>query len=300
MKGRCSVGANGTVLPAATDVLRKLKRLVAERRRVGRLRVLLDYDGTLVPVAARPEFAVPDGELIALLAALARLDDLDVELVSGRPRESLDSWFGGLHLSMWAEHGFWHRSPGAARWARTRPEWPAWIVTFRPMLARFAEATPGSRIEIKDASIAWHYREASVEQGGLRARQLRALLREVTDEGSVEVLEGKKVIEIRPVGVSKAIVARRIAEEAVPPGQILAFGDDRTDDELFVALPRDSLTVAVGSEMQQGRYRLADHREVRSLLQHLVAGERTIAAGMPRHGARVRGPDESRGRIPRG
>src|SRR5262249_20855323 len=58
--------------------------------------LFLDYDGTLVPFAARPERAPPDRELLSLLQRLCERPGTEVHLVSGRPREFLERWFGHL------------------------------------------------------------------------------------------------------------------------------------------------------------------------------------------------------------
>ena len=78
--------------------------------------LLLDYDGTLVPIARTPELAVPDQELITLLARLAATPGLDLAIVSGRPRATLEWWFGGLPVSLWADHGYWYRPRPGAVW----------------------------------------------------------------------------------------------------------------------------------------------------------------------------------------
>jgi trehalose 6-phosphate synthase/phosphatase len=75
------------------------RRPVAEARTSGSLILLLDYDGTLVPLARAPELAAPDAELGALLAELAGAPRTYVEIVSGRTRESLGGWFGHLPIS---------------------------------------------------------------------------------------------------------------------------------------------------------------------------------------------------------
>jgi trehalose-6-phosphatase len=47
------------------------------------VRLLLDYDGTLVPLVRAPELAAPDEELLALLADVARVPSVKVDVVSG-------------------------------------------------------------------------------------------------------------------------------------------------------------------------------------------------------------------------
>jgi trehalose 6-phosphate synthase/phosphatase len=243
-------------------------------RRAGSLCLLLDYDGTLVPLARSPELAAPDNELLVMLEQLATAPGIDLGIVSGRPRETLERWFSALPMTLWAEHGFWHRAAHrGAPWSATASVPPGWMTRVRPILDRFAATTPGSHVEVKTASMAWHYREAPREFGARRAHELRMLLGDVLSNQPLEVLEGKKIIEVRLRGVSKAVVAQRVAAGLVPGTTIVAIGDDRTDEELFRALPASSISAAVGRPWTSAAYRLDDHRAVRRLLHSLLTEE---------------------------
>ena len=190
----------------------------------------------------------------------------------------MDRWFGGLPISLWAEHGFWYRSRPGEPWEAAVTVAPDWIERVRPILEQFAASTPGSQVEVKSASVAWHYRCVPREFGTRQAHELRMLLGDVLSNQPLEVLEGKKVIEVRLRGVGKGVVARRVAEETGPGTVIVAIGDDRTDEELFRALPPASLTVAVGRLWTSAMFRLGDHRAVRRILRTLLADASTVDA----------------------
>jgi trehalose 6-phosphate synthase/phosphatase len=255
-------GLQTTPPQALVDVLR-------QRRAQGPLRLLLDYDGTLVPIASTPELAVPDGELFALLGRLASSPGLSVALVSGRPRSTLEWWFGGLPVSLWADHGYWYRASTTAPWRPALPESPCWMDALRPVLDRFVAETPGSRLEPKTASIAWHYRNADPDWGPRQAEALVAILKTLEKRESVHVLLGKMVVEVRRRGISKALVAELLISEGLAPGRIVALGDDRTDQELFVKLPDGAVSVAVGPDITHAMFRLRDPAEVRQVLAAL-------------------------------
>ena len=77
--------------------------------------LLLDYDGTLVPYAARPREAIPPAHVLSLLAGLAAEPGVTLALVSGRSRFDLETWFGRIEkLWLIAEHGAAVRPPGGA------------------------------------------------------------------------------------------------------------------------------------------------------------------------------------------
>ncbi len=267
------LGAAEHSVPASAPVFREPEELAAMVRGAPRLVLLLDYDGTLVPLAQVPELAVPDAELLELLAALAARPEIAVNLVSGRSRETLDSWFGDLPLSLWAEHGSYHRDAPNGCWVSALPVPAVPADCMRrvyPVLEQFTANTPGSLIEKKSASVAWHYRMADAEFGARQAHELRMLLGDALSNQPLEVVEGKKVIEVRLRGTGKAVVAHRVVTSATGPSTILAAGDDRTDEEMFAALPGEAFKVAVGRRSSGADHRLSDHRAVRALLAHLI------------------------------
>ena len=230
-----------------------------------RLVLVLDYDGTLVPIAARPELAAPDAEILELLFRLSQKPGVSVHVVSGRPWFECDRWLGDLPLTLHAEHGMYSRVGGEWRARAVVPE----DLRQRVMstLEHVTACTPGSRIEVKTAGLAWHYRQAEREQGAHQARELRLHMRELLVGTPLEVLVGDKVIEIRPRGVHKGLVVHDILQ----PGDVaLALGDDRTDEDLFLAAPPTAFTVKVGHGPSAARWHLPDVPAVRALLRALA------------------------------
>jgi trehalose 6-phosphate synthase/phosphatase len=267
--GRLRSGATAVLRPAFSDVESSVTAAIVGAQRTSTLRLLLDYDGTLVPVARYPELAAPDDELLDMLDHLARLRGVELEIVSGRPRETLQDWFGHLPICLWGEHGFWHRARTATDWRAARSVSADWMVRIKPILEQFTASTQGSRLEIKSAAMAWHFRGAQPDFGARQAHELRMLLGDALSNQPVEVLEGKKVIEVRFRGMSKAVVAER--GESGSAGRIaVAFGDDRTDEDLFGALPESSITVAVGERLVGAGYCVPDHFAVRRILRTLL------------------------------
>ncbi len=243
--------------------------VLLEAQRTTALRLLLDYDGTLVPFARSPELAGPDDDLLALLGSLAGVPGIRLEIVSGRRRETLEAWLGRLQVAIWAEHGFWYRSGPGAEWEAAASVPADWMARVAPILEQFTASTPGSQVEVKSASIAWHYRGADRDFGARQAHELRMLLGDTLSNQPLEVLEGHKVIEVRLRGVSKALVGQRVCADASPRTTVVAIGDDWTDEDLFRALPASTITIAVGRRPTRARFRVEDHRGVRQLLRTL-------------------------------
>ncbi|HET6681942.1 MAG TPA: bifunctional alpha,alpha-trehalose-phosphate synthase (UDP-forming)/trehalose-phosphatase [Gemmatimonadaceae bacterium] len=234
------------------------------------LRLLLDYDGTLVPLQATPEEAAPDETLRVLLRRLAARPLTEVHVVSGRTRETLDAWLGDLPVGLHAEHGLWSRRAPSGPWRQRVRAKESWRAPLRRILERFAERTPGARVEEKSFGFAWHWRGASSAYGQWQANELRAHLVQVLAEAPVDVLEGNAVLEIRPHGVNKGLVTESVAAAAPPGTLIVAIGDDRTDEDLFAALPADGISIAVGAAPRQATARLTGPVDVLALLDRIA------------------------------
>jgi trehalose 6-phosphate synthase/phosphatase len=270
------VGALGE--PPAPDVSHvvltshdELEALSARLRSAEHLLMLLDYDGTLVPFARAPDLAAPDRALRELLASLASKPGASVHVVSGRKRETLERWLGDLPIGLHAEHGYWTRSAPGQPWRAVGGASVAWMPDAKRILDETTVATPGTLVEAKTASLAWHWRMAEPELGAERAEALWKRLERYVQGQPVQLLRGEKVIELRPRGVDKGGVSRRVlAEWEGPVPTILAMGDDATDDDLFRALPSQATTVSVGFRPSPARYRVAEPRAARALLASLV------------------------------
>ncbi len=265
LEGVSAIKEPGEQLSPPTAVAAAIDRA----RAAARLALVLDYDGTLVSFAPMPELAPPDAELLALLRRLAARPRTQVHLVSGRKRGTLERWFGSLPIGLHAEHGFWSR-PAGADWQGAAVPSGAWREPLLAILRDFMERTPGSLIEEKTAGYAWHYRTADPEFGAAQAKELSFHLTALLSSVPLEVLPGDKVVEIRPAGVHKGLVVSRVLALG-PPGPLLfAMGDDRTDEDLFAALPEGSIAVHVGQKPSRAPVRIADVAEARAVLARIA------------------------------
>jgi trehalose 6-phosphate synthase/phosphatase len=188
----------------------------------------------------------------------------------------MERWFGELHIGLHAEHGLWSRLPASANWSMPRPVKAEWKELVRPVLDHFTAATHGTFVEEKTVGLAWHYRAARADHtnganfGDVQARELRLLLSDLLSNSPVEVLAGNKVVEVRPQGINKGSIVPAILAQAREPYAIIAIGDDRTDEDLFEALPEGSLTAHVGDGSTAALYRLDSIHDVRKLLAQIA------------------------------
>ncbi len=230
--------------------------------------LLLDYDGTLSPISRYPHLAMPNDDTLQLLDKLSKDERNAVVIISGRNKEVLHDWLGEINIDLVAEHGGYFRIPGA--------EWegaPFISTDWKPMVVQemsvFADRCPGSFLEEKDLSVAWHYRNADHELGFTRSRELHHRLTELGNHLDFQVMEGKKLIEVRPRGIDKGQAAQRwIGKEDWD--FILAVGDDRTDEDLFRAIPEGSWSIRVGLVQTSAKYNLNNQKDVMRMLNGLV------------------------------
>jgi trehalose 6-phosphate phosphatase len=197
-----------------------LDRLAAEPARAA---ILLDVDGVLAPIVARPEDArVPD----ETRHELARLDAAYglVACVTGRPSAVARDIVGVPGLTVVGEHGL-ELDPAAHAWAGR--------------IAEFADAAewPAER---KPLTLAFHYREADDPEAA------RAVLERVAARAAADGFRtrwGRMVLEVLPaLDASKGTAVRRLLEERGLRRALYA-GDDTTDLDAFAAL--DDLETAV-------------------------------------------------------
>ncbi|NNB95252.1 bifunctional alpha,alpha-trehalose-phosphate synthase (UDP-forming)/trehalose-phosphatase [Corallococcus exiguus] len=252
--------------PPLPDGMLALDKLKGPGRKV----LFLDYDGTLVGFASMPELAAPDAELMTLLQELCARPDISVHIVSGRPRETLDAWFGELPVGLHAEHGLWSRMRRGQPWQALPGVSFEWKPKVKPVLDAFAARVTGSFVEEKTASLAWHYRKVDAEFGALQARELRLLLYEKFSQEPMHILPGDRVVEVRPRGVNKGRVVPEVLKQEAPDVRVVALGDDVTDEDLFAAVPPGGITVHAGNKHTCAAYRVEGPPEVRRFLKALL------------------------------
>jgi trehalose 6-phosphate synthase/phosphatase len=234
--------------------------------------LILDYDGTLVPLQRSPELARPDPPLLELLLELSRAPGVELYVVSGRGRETLDYWLGELPIGLIGEHGLWWRKLGERDWHSDFDfSSCSWKEMVRAVFDEYAMRTPGALVEEKSAGLAWHYRNAPPYLGAQRARELRTHLVQSLAQAPVSILTGRKVVEVRPQGVDKGAMTRQLLGGHFGDRLLAAFGDDRTDEELFAALPETAFTFCAGPGATRARFRVDGPKQVRQILSRFLA-----------------------------
>lgn len=247
----------------------KLLDTIAEKYKKAKKRHLfLDYDGTLVPFSKHPKLAVPNQELLTLLNRISDDAKTDITIISGRDSPTLEGWFNDLQVNLVAEHGASIRMTSAS-WKHHREVDQTWKPAMRPTMELYAQRSPGSFLEEKTHTLAWHYRNVHPELGFIRSRELLDNLHHLVRNTPLQVIDGNKVIEVRISGVDKGSVAKQFLED-VEYDFIMAVGDDKTDEDMFKALAEKAVTIKIGTGHTAAQYNLTNQMEVINLLNQLI------------------------------
>ena len=234
--------------------------------------IFLDYDGTLVPLRPRPGEAALAPSSRALLEALAGRTGFSVQVVTGRSMADIRRLVPVKNVGFAAEHGFAIRM-GKAAWrhpAARDVRLPLRAVSRR--LRRSVAGIRGILLEEKGATLSVHYRL-------MRGWRVSALGKAVDDAVSpyrrrLRVRSGKKVFEVGPDAAwDKGRAALKMLDMLGPAGArpVLYIGDDRTDEDAFLALRTTAYTIKVGrSRATRARYFLESPDRVRGLLRRLL------------------------------
>lgn len=245
------------------------KQILNSYKKATKKLMFLDYDGTLVNFKNNPIDASPDKELYTLLDKLNNHENTDVIIISGRDKETFTKWFDDKDYSLIVEHGVWLKR-GKKDWELLEIIKKDWMGKIRPILETFVDRTPGTFIEEKNYSMAWHYRAADPELAQIKAEELRTVLTSLIANDSLAILDGNKVIEIKNSNVNKGRASTRLLTEK-KYDFIFAIGDDWTDEFMFEELPDMAYTVKVGYKKTHAKYYVRGTQNVRALLKKITS-----------------------------
>jgi trehalose 6-phosphate phosphatase len=239
--------------------------------------VMLDVDGTLAPIAPRPEDAAVSPATRAVVERLVAADGVRVVLVSGRAAHDALGIVAVAGVWTIGNHGFEIVTPEG------EVETDAELVSESASIAQAARdlepivaAVPGALLENKRWTLSIHYR--------LAARAAIAPLRDQVAQVALalrlRVTDGKEVVEVRPAArVDKGTAVVTMGERLHGFGSgasILFAGDDRTDEDAFRSLrarsPRAvTIRVAEPDVDTAAELTLRDPAAVQTFLEWLAA-----------------------------
>jgi trehalose 6-phosphate phosphatase len=231
--------------------------------------LFIDFDGTLVELADKPDAIVVPPDLIEEIQnATERLDGA-VAVITGRALEDLDKYIPSS-IPAAGCHGIERRHADGTR-TDASPDTTEAALALARRLQEFAQDKPGMLVEPKTASVALHYRLAPDQRDSC----ISVMKEAVAGTDGFGVIEGKMVVEARLADANKAAAIRAFMQEPPFRGRIpIFFGDDTTDEEGFAAVRElGGVGVKVGDGETEAQVRAQDIRTARAIMQRLVAAE---------------------------
>lgn len=244
--------------------------LLKQYKEANKRLILLDYDGTLTDFSLLPEQAFPSNHLMALIKTLSEIRNNKVCIISGRKAEDLEKWFGQLKVILVAEHGCTYKLPHEKSWLQMANLDLTWKGKVKEILQKLVITYPGSFIEDKIYSLAWHYRAVQSAIGDQLFIDTNKKLSAINVDNSFKVLQGNKVLEMKSSNMNKGLATMKLLSSD-SFDFVMAIGDDTTDEDMFEVLQDHShVTIKVGLDKSKAQFNLIGITNVISFLDQLA------------------------------
>jgi trehalose-phosphatase len=225
--------------------------------------LFLDFDGTLVPIRKRPSWVSLPASQRRFLKKLLSMPGVRLAIVSGRVLSDLKKRTGLSGICHVGNHGLQIEGPGIRYLHPSARRGKKTISKIAPLIRAAVRGIPGVWLENKQFSLSLHFRQASAA-GKKKAQKLfLERVRPFVAARQVRIMQGKQVLEVRlPVDWNKGNAVGWLIKKWVPARSanpfVVAAGDDRTDEDMFRAIPSGGISVFVGRRgvSTRARYRV--------------------------------------------
>ena len=224
---------------------------------VSNVLVAFDYDGTLAPIAPRPEDAHMRPGTRALLTSVARA--YPTVVISGRALADITAMLNNVPL--WYVYGNHGLEPASGRRDRD-PDTGAWVA----QLSAHLPAELGVRIENKKYTVTLHFRGVPD-----RDRAVAAIETAVDALPDVSILRGKEAINLLPRDCGNKGVALAQARDIFACHHAIYVGDEETDEAAFATGGERTLAIRVEpSERSRAKYHIGSQLDIDIFLRTLL------------------------------
>ena len=244
-----------------------IKNQIMEKR----ISLFLDFDGTLTPIVSRPEKAFLSFQMRELIQRLCSVHK--VAIVSGRELGDIKERVGIQECIYVGNHGLEVEGNGLSfkvvGAVEARSELEKFLREIRDAVQE--SNIRGAVLEDKKLTVSIHYRLLDKRDIESFLSLTRSILKPYLEKGLFRVVEGKKVVEVRPnVQWDKGKAVQWLMmqdgfKESIP----VYIGDDETDRDAFRTIKDKGISIAVGPMLQDADYYLRSQNEVKELLRWL-------------------------------
>lgn len=265
-----------------------------------KLALLLDYDGTLAPIAPHPDLAILPPETKSVLERLSNMPDVYVAIISGRNVVNVKQMVGIEGITYAGNHGLEILHPDGSKFVHPMPSEFEDKVTDLLKALQEQVCREGAWVENKGALLTFHYRETPMHLRAEMVAQAQTLIEQAGFKaGSAHcAIEAKPPVQWNKGRASLYILRTAFGVDWSERIRIIYAGDDVTDEDAMEALKGMAATFRVTSShivKTAAERRLPNTDSVLTMLKWL---ERHLSGREPRqdaNGGPYRRPSKSKG-----
>jgi trehalose 6-phosphate phosphatase len=243
------------------DLLKSWDDVAAQIRKRGRVTIFLDFDGTLVDIAPRPELVRLKQEAREVLRRLSKHPLATLVLVSGRRRAELLEHIAVPDIHYFGLYG-WERDDHCALPQDAQNALRDVREALEPLLKKY----PDLWIENKNSSLSVHLLAVPKASHKKLREEIIAVLQPF--QKKLHAVGNIRDVEILPRSIpGKGLAVREfLRQRADKKALAFYFGDDYSDESGFVAVGRGA-SVHVGKPRPtKARYRVKTPADVAKVL----------------------------------
>lgn len=237
------------------------------------LLLLLDYDGTLTPIAPTPGEALLDDKLKKRLASLARKEKYTIGIISGRSLNEVKNLFKIKGVYYAGNHGLEIEAGNVKFIHPDFSRYQPYIKEVNDQLNAITRGIKGVVLEDKGMTLSLHYRLVEKKWVSKIKKAFNQVCAPYQKKGKIKVTLGKKVLEVRPaIEWDKGKALCKIEQlSGVASGDLTCYiGDDQTDFDAFNVLRSRGISIFVGKDsLSSAQYYLKDTKEVAEFLERV-------------------------------
>ncbi|KAJ8969008.1 hypothetical protein NQ317_003938 [Molorchus minor] len=212
-----------------------------------KLALLLDYDGTLAPIAPHPDLAIIPAETKNVLQRLSHLPDCYIAIVSGRSVVNVKEMVGIEGITYAGNHGLEILHPDGTKFVHPMPtEFHDKVGELMKQLQEKV-CKEGAWVENKGALLTFHYRETPIHlRHTLETEAIEMIEHAGFTAGRAHMaIEAKPPVQWNKGRASIYILRTAFGVDWSERIRIIYVGDDATDEDAMQALKGMAATFRV-------------------------------------------------------